>query len=191
MAEQTMTYMMRKFARRAMPARRIAAAAGAALLLLAAGCGTKDQTMPAHGKPVSGRTATGTGVSLDFPEGWAEVEVEGRPFTKLYENDARQLALGLGEFPSNGLSISTLGDQMQRRLGSDGTIKEGALTTIDGHPAYRVFSEQKTATGHGLVIGLTIMRGDRVSTVFLFSQGDEKVNHRPEMEAFLQTLKVV
>jgi hypothetical protein len=160
----------------------------AILVIVAAGC---RLAAPGVGTPVSGRTETKVGVSFDFPAGWAEVPVGARPFTELYENRERQLELRLVEAPAGGLAITTHGDQMTRGLAPDGTVEEHGPTTVDGHAAYRVVVKKKTATGYGLVVGVTILRdGDRISTVYLSSTGDERAYHRPEIEALLATLKV-
>jgi hypothetical protein len=161
-----------------------------AATILAASCGGAASG-PSKGKPVSGRTDTTAGVSVEFPDGWVDEPVGGRPFTKVYSNAARQLEMRVVEAPAGGLSISTHGDQMKRGLAVDGAVEENGAATVDGHPGYRVVVKKKTPTGVGLVVGETILRGDRITTVYVSSAGDEKVDHRPEIDALLATLKVL
>ena len=140
--------------------------------------------------PVSGVTNTKSGVSIDFPEGWAEYPTAGRPFTTFYENKKRQLAMGLTEF-ANQQTADALGDQVKRRLQSEGTLVEFGPLTIDGAPAYRVVASLKTVSGKGLVIGTAIARkNDRGTAIYLYSSGDEKEDHRAEMEALLATIRM-
>lgn len=175
--------------------RRAALAASFLALALLAACGgqrTEEDAATAarKPKPVSGVVDTGTGVALDFPEGWAEMPTQGRIYTKYYENKERQLSLGLSDFPTNRDSLWTLGEQVKRRL-SNGKILESGPVTIDGHEAYRVVSELKTETGQGFVIGTVILRSpDRAVTVFLFSTHDEREGQRVKMESLLSTIDV-
>lgn len=176
--------------------RRNAISASAVLLLVAflPGCGggPPAQNTPRSERftPVAGVTDTKAGVSLDFPEGWAEYPTLGRPFTTFYENKKRQLAMGLTEF-SNQQSADTLGDQVKRRLQSEGTVTEYGPITIDGAPAYRVVASLKTVNGKGLVIGTAIARkNDRGTAIYLYSAGDEKEDHRSEMDALLATIRM-
>jgi hypothetical protein len=155
----------------------------AAMALAACGRGSE-----AH---APGPTQTRAGLTIDLPAGWVEVPTEGRPYTQMFENKPRQLAIGLSEFPMNGVSIPSLGEQIKRRLGSDGTLLESGPTTVDGHEAFRVVSNQKTATGHGLVIGTVISRGlDRASTIYIYSAGDQQAEHRGEMDQIAASIKV-
>ncbi len=142
-------------------------------------------------RTVTGRTELGVGLSLDFPRGWAEEEAGGRPFNKYYENFDQQLAIGCAEFPANGQAVTTLGDQIKRRLGSSGQVLESGPVTIGTTPGYQVVATQKTASGHGLVIGTVVLRDTGVaSTLYLYSAGDEKRDHKPEMQSLLATLLV-
>ena len=87
-------------------------------------------------KPAAlGPTKTRVGLTIDLPAGWVEVPTQGRPYTQMYENKERQLAIGLVEFPTNGVSISNYGEQVKRRLSNDGTLLESGPTTVDGHEA--------------------------------------------------------
>lgn len=165
-------------------------AACALAAALAAGCRPAPASAE-KGAPVSGRVATGTGLSLDFPAGWVEVPSGVSPFTKVYRNAGRQLELRLAEAPANGLAIMTHGDQMKRGLARDGSVEASGPATVDGRPAYRVVVAKKTPTGTGLVVGLTILLdGDRISTLYLSSAADEKSDHRAEIDAILATLEV-
>lgn len=140
--------------------------------------------------PVSGVVDTKAGISLDFPEGWAEYPTSGRPYTAFFENKKRQLALGLTEF-SNQQTADALGDQVKRRLQTEGTIVEYGPVTIDGAPAFRVVASLKTVSGKGLVIGTAIARKNaRGTAAYLYSSGDEKEDHRAEMEALLATIRM-
>jgi hypothetical protein len=173
---------------------RLAPLAVALLALVTAGAGCRSTTTaPANGMLVSGTIATGTGVSFDFPAGWVEVPGGSAPFTKVYRNPERQLELRLVEAPANGLAVTTHGDEMKRGLARDGAVEESGPTTVDGRPAYRVVVKKKTPSGgSGVVVGITIMlEGDRISTLYVSSAGDEKESHRSEIEALLSTLKVV
>lgn len=163
-----------------------------AALLPGCGGGASVQNVPRteRSTPVSGVIDTKAGVSLEFPDGWAEHPTLGRPYTTFYENEKRQLAMGLTEF-SNAQTADALGDQVKRRLQSEGTILEFGPVTIDGCPAYRVVASLKTVSGKGLVIGTAIARkNDRGTAIYLYSQGDEKVDHRAEMESLLATIKM-
>jgi hypothetical protein len=163
----------------------------AVLTALSAGCRTAVPADPGAGTPVSGRVATGTGVSFDFPAGWAEVPAGTSPFTKVFRNPSRQLEMRLAEASSGGLAITTHGDQMRRGLAVDGFVEQAGALTIEGRPAYRVIVRKKTPTGGlGIVVGTTILyREDRITTVYVSSTGDEKVDHRPEIDALLATLR--
>jgi hypothetical protein len=160
-----------------------------ATTLALAACGGTSTT--ARGRAVSGRTDTGAGVSLDFSSGWIDEPPKGRPFTKIYSNAERQLEVRVADAPSSGLAIATHGDQMKRGLAVDGSVEESAATTIDGHPAFRVVVKKTTATGSGIVVGVTIQRSsDRITTLYVSSTGDEKADHRSEIDALLATVKV-
>jgi hypothetical protein len=184
MRDRGADHMMPEFARHATLVAALALAAAA----LAAGCA------PASGEggpEVSGRVATGTGVSLDFPAGWVEVPEGAAPFTKIYRNAGRQLELRLVEGPANGLAVTTHGDQMKRGLARDGAVEESGPATVGGRPAYKVVVAKKTAEGSGLVVGVTmLLDGDRISTLYLSSAGVAKPEHRTEIEALLATLDV-
>lgn len=142
---------------------------------------------------MSGRVATGTGISFDFPTGWSEVPPGTSPFTKVYRNRQGQLEMRLAEASSGGLAITTHGDQMRRGLAVDGVVESAEATTVAGRPAYRVVVKKKTPSGgFGIVVGVTILyREDRITTVYLSSAGDEKTDHRPAIEALLGTLQIV
>lgn len=175
--------------------RRIALAAvlsGIALFPAACDRGDPNANIPRlqRGTPVSGTTDTRCGMTFDFPEGWAEYPTAGRPYTAYFENKERRLALGLTNF-SNAQSADTLGDQIKRRLATEGNISESGPLTIDGAPAYRVVAKLQTDTGHGIVIGTAIAgRNDRGMAVYLYSSGDEKSDNRAEMDQLLATLKL-
>jgi hypothetical protein len=161
-------------------------------LALAAGCGGSRQIDPKADPPVSGRTITGTGISIEFPAGWVEVRGGVTPFTKVYRNKERQLEVRCIETSAKGLAVTTHGDQMKRGLSHDGTVEESGPVTVDGNPAYRAVVRLKTPTGYGVVIGTTILRaGDQLSTLYVASSGDERESHRAEMEALLATVKVL
>lgn len=162
--------------------------------VVVAGC-TKKPTEPERpgtkNTPVEGRTSTKCNLSLEFPSGWVEVPPSGRPFTQYFDNKAEQLAIGLSSSTTAGQSVQALGDQVKRRLATGGEIIESGPTTVDGKPAFRIVASQTTATGKGIVIGLTIETTPGLqSTIFVFSANDERKNHRDEMEALLATLKV-
>ena len=162
------------------------------ILFSACGGGQSAANVPysERSTPVAGVVDTKAGVSMDFPEGWAEYPTQGRPFTTFYENKKRQLAMGMTEF-SNQQSADALGDQVKRRLQTEGTVVEFGPMTIDGAPAYRVVASLKTVSGKGLVIGTAIARkNDRGTAIYLYSSGDEKEDHRAEMEALLATIKM-
>jgi hypothetical protein len=143
------------------------------------------------GGPAPGPTKTRVGLTVELPAGWVEVPTEGRPYTQTLENKERQLAIGLVDFPTNGVSIASYGDQVKRRLGSDGTLVESGATTVDGHEAFRVVSNQKTATGHGLVIATVIGRDpSRAAAIYVYSAGDQQEHHRAEMDAIVASIKV-
>ena len=176
--------------------RRTALSAAAILLSLSflPACGGEPsiENIPRSERPtpVSGVTNTKSGVSIDFPEGWAEYPTSGRPYTTFYENKKRQLAMGLTEF-SNQQTADALGDQVKRRLQTEGTLVEFGPVTIDGAPAYRVVASLKTVSGNGLVIGTAIARkNDRGTAIYLYSSGDEKEDHRAEMDALLATIRM-
>jgi hypothetical protein len=176
-------------------ARSIAIAAAVALLA-AAGCSrggpAADVASPSEPIPVSGRVDTKAGVSLDFPSGWAQGSLEGKTYTRFYENAEQQLSLGVSDFQNNGSSIWTLGEQVKRRLTNNGTLVESGPVTVDGHEAYRAVAQIRTDSGHGLIIGLVLLRPpDRASTVFVFSTRDERPGNREQMESLLSTLRVV
>lgn len=162
-------------------------------LLVSGGCsraGEEVEEAPLWPKPVSGRVDTGAGVSIDFPEGWAEMSQAGRPYSRYYENKERQLALGVIDFPTD-YSIWTLGEQVKRRLSHEATLEENGPVRVDGREAFRVVSALKTSTGHGLVVGLVVMRSQTLATsLFLSTTGDEREHHRAEMEALLATVRV-
>lgn len=142
-------------------------------------------------RDVSGRTELGVGLSLNFPAGWVEEESGGRPFSKYYENFDQQLAIGCAQFSSNGQAVTTLGDQIKRRLGASGQVLESGPVTIGSTPGYKVVATQKTPSGHGIVTGIVVLRDTGIaSTLYLYSAGDEKRDHRPEMDALLATLLV-
>ena len=142
-------------------------------------------------RPVSGRVDTGTGISIDFPAGWAEMSTAGRTYTKFYESKEEQLSMGLNDFAVRDESLWTLGEQVKRRLGNNGVIQESGPTTVDGRDGYRVVSRLKTETGEGLIIGTVVLRApDRASTVFVFSTHDERPGNREKMEQILATLEV-
>lgn len=161
-------------------------------LMSACGGGSNVENVPRSERstPVAGVTDTKAGVSMDFPEGWAEYPTLGRPYTAFYENRKRQLAMGLTEF-ANAQTADALGDQVKRRLQTEGTILEFGPVTIDGSPAYRVVASIKTVSGKGLVIGTAIAKKNgRGTAIYVYSAGDEKEDHRAEMEALLATVKM-
>ncbi len=161
-------------------------------LVSACGGGSSVENVPPSERstPVAGVTDTKAGVSMDFPEGWAEYPTLGRPYTAFYENRKRQLAMGLTEF-ANAQTADALGDQVKRRLQTEGTILEYGPATIDGSPAYRVVASIKTVSGKGLVIGTAIAKKNgRGTAIYVYSAGDEKEDHRAEMEALLATVKL-
>ena len=179
------TFMMRKII-------RSATLVTLSALALAAGCGGARQIDPKADPPVSGPTRTGTGISIEFPPGWVEVRGGVTPFTKVYRNKDRQLEVRCIETGARGLAVTTHGDQMKRGLAHDGTVQESGPVTVDGHPAYRAVVRLKTPTGYGIVIGTTLIRdGDLVSTFYVASSGDERAEHRAEMEALLASVKVL
>lgn len=162
-----------------------------AVWVCAACHGSSNAGDPKQGRAVSGRTATGTGLSFDFPTGWYEVPPGNSPFTKVFRNPQRQLEMRLAEASSGGLAITTHGDQMKRGLAVDGTIEQNIAITLAGRPAYRVVVKKTTGTGHGVVVGITILEpNDRITTVYLSSTGDEKADDRPEIESLLATLQL-
>lgn len=147
---------------------------------------------PRAGKPVSGRVSTLTGLSFDFGDGWTERTADITPFTEVFRNPSEQLEMRLAESPANGTSIDTAGYEMKRGLSVDGTVESAERTTVEGKPAYRVVVKKKTPTGGwGIVVGLTILyRPDRMTTVYVASSGDEKTDHRAQIDALFATLKI-
>lgn len=174
----------------------------AAMLALGAcisfsGCGRTQTTSAEPAKPnviraVSGKTDLGVGMSLVLPEGWYEERAGGRPFKAYFQNDAEQLAIGCAEFSNDAnQAVTTLGDQIKRRLGNEGQVLESGPATFDNTPGYKVVSTQRTPSGHGLVIGIVVLRSTgRASTLYLYSAGDEKRSHRAEMDHLLKSLEV-
>jgi hypothetical protein len=149
------------------------------------------QTVARKPKPVSGRVDTGTGISIELPDGWAEMSTEGRTYTKFYESKEDRLSIGLNDFPVRNESIWTLGEQVKRRLGNNGVIQESGPTTVDGHDGYRVVSRLKTETGEGIIIGTIVLRApDRASTVFVFSTRDERPGDREKIDRIVSSLEV-
>ncbi len=177
--------MMPKIRRRATLACLISLLAGLS------GC-SKTPADPSAGTPVSGRVVTGAGISIDFPAGWVETPRAGRPFTKTYENKSGQLEIRLVDSPADGMAISTSGEQVKRGLSHDGTVAESRVTTVAGRPAFRLVVLKKTPTGGtGIVVALVILRADdRHTTIYVASLGDEKPNHRAEIDALLNTIEV-
>jgi hypothetical protein len=171
-------------------------ACGVTLALLccavaAAACSSKPEADPKEGDPIEGRASTGTGVSLDFGDGWIDAAGGVTPFTKVFRNRERQLEVRCVETSANGLAVTTHGDQMKRGLSHDGTVVESGPLTVDGRPAYRAVVQIKTPTGHGLVVGTTILKeGDRISTLYVATAGDERPEHRAAIDALLATLRV-
>lgn len=163
-----------------------------AIFSSACGSGQPVDNVPLSERPtpVSGITDTKAGIAVNFPEGWAAYPTLGRPYTSYFENKERQLVLGLTEF-ANHQSADTLGDQVKRRLAIEGTVTEYGPVTVDGAPAFRVVASLKTTTGKGLVIGTAIARkNNRGTAVYLYSAGDERDDHRAEMDALLATIKM-
>jgi hypothetical protein len=149
------------------------------------------QTVARKPKPVSGRVDTGTGISIELPDGWAEMSTEGRTYTKFYESKEDRLSIGLNDFPIRNESIWTLGEQVKRRLGNNGVIQESGPTTVDGRDGYRVVSRLKTETGEGIIIGTIVLRApDRASTVFVFSTNDERPGDREKIDRIVSSLEV-
>lgn len=141
-------------------------------------------------KPVSGRTSTRAGISVEFPEGWSEVPLHG-PFTRSYENREVGLNFDVSDFDGGGDSILGLGERMRQDLAREGRIVEAGTTTIDGQDAYRVFLEKRTSGSHGLVYGFTIGRPTgRITTVFLSSRSDERPGQREQIEALVGSFRV-
>ena len=60
--------------------------------------------------------------------------------------EVKDLTIGLVDFPTNGLSIPSYGEQVKRRLGSDGTLLESGPTTVDG---YKVVLASPDGTADG------------------------------------------
>lgn len=158
----------------------------------ATACKTAAPADPKAGKPVSGRVNTLTGLSFDFGDGWSERTADITPFTEVFRNPSKQLEMRLAEAPSGGIAITSHGDQMRRGLAVDGEVESAGPTTVEGKPAYKVVVKKHTPTGGtGVVVGLTILyRPDRVTTVYVASQGDEKTDHRAEIDALFATLKI-
>jgi len=170
--------------------RRYATLIAICALAVAAGCGSTTID-PRADTPVSGRVATDTGISLNFPSGWVEVRGGVAPFSKVYRNKEQGLEVRCIETDAKGFAVTTHGDQMKRGLAHDGTVDQSGPVTIDGRPAYRAIVRMKTASGHGVVYGVTILRtGDRLSTLYLATAGDERAGQRAELEALLATVRV-
>jgi len=166
-------------------------AAVIAVTTLGASCRSTATPDANTGKAVSGRVATGTGLSFDFGDGWSEVPAGTSPFTKVYRNPSRQLEMRLAEASSGGLAITTHGDQMRRGLSVDGSVESAGAVTIAGRPGYRCVVKKKTPTGFGVVVGETVLYTDgRITTVYVSSTGDEKTDHRAEIDAILATLQI-
>jgi hypothetical protein len=174
--------------------RRAAAPVLLAVALVAGSCGGRgEQTSedPSAPRPVSGRVDTGAGISIDFPDGWAQMPTAGLTFTRYYENAERQLALGINDFATSGESIWTMGEQVKRRLSHEATVEESGPLRVDGREAFRVVSALKTSTGHGRVVGIVLLRTpNRASSLFLSTKGNEREDHREEMDALLETVRV-
>jgi len=165
--------------------------------LIFSGCGKPEASTAGPAKTdvireVSGRTDLGVGMSLVLPEGWVEEKVGGRPFKAYFQNDREQLAIGCAEYSNEAnQAVTTLGDQIKRRLGNEGQVLESGPAKFDGTPGYKVLATQRTPSGHGLVVGIVVLRDTgRASTIYLFSAGDEKRTHRNEMDHLLESLEV-
>ena len=174
---------------------QLAVLAVAVVCLAAASCGRPGPETPAapttrDPKPVTGRTSTGAGISVDFPQGWAEVPLHG-PFTKSYESREAQLHFDVSDFDQSGDSLAVLGQRMHQSLVKEGTVVESGPVTLDGREAYRLLLEKKTENGHGLVEGLVIPRpSGRVTTVFLSTRSGETGRQRELMAELVATIKV-
>ena len=141
-------------------------------------------------KPVSGRTSTRAGISVDFADGWAEVPLHG-PFTRSYEHRESQLNFDVSDFTSTGDSLAVLGQRMHQDLAREGKIVESGTTTVDGREAYRVLLEKRTDSGHGLVSGLVIpRRAGRVTTIFVSTRASEKPGQRETIAELVSTIRV-